>query len=189
MLKSALLFYKKLRGDLESAGFKINPYNPCVANKMVNGSQMTNIWHVDDLKILHRDGWEITNIIKWLGKNYGNINMKRGRKHHYLGMDMDFGEKGIVKISMIPYVKAIIKNFPQEVGTSAAAIPAAECLFQVRDQHEVKQLPEEQAVQFHHNVAKFFVGTRARQDIQKAVAFLSTRVKMPDYDDWGKLKR
>jgi hypothetical protein len=31
--------------------------------------------------------------------------------------------------------------------------------------------------------------TRARQDIQTAVAFLTTRVKNPDEDDWGKLKR
>ena len=37
MLKSALLFYRKLRGDLESMGFKINPYNPCVANMIING--------------------------------------------------------------------------------------------------------------------------------------------------------
>ena len=29
---------------------------------------------------------------------------------------------------------------------------------------------------------------QARQDIQTAVAFLTTRVKNPDEDDWGKLK-
>ena len=34
-----------------------------------------------------------------------------------------------------------------------------------------------------------FVATRVRQDIQTAVAFLTTRVKNPDEDDWGKLKR
>ena len=33
LLKSALLFYKKLRKDLESIGFEINPYNPYIANK------------------------------------------------------------------------------------------------------------------------------------------------------------
>ena len=30
-LKSALLFYKKIVGDLEAYGFKINTYDPCVA--------------------------------------------------------------------------------------------------------------------------------------------------------------
>jgi hypothetical protein len=30
---------------------------------------------------------------------------------------------------------------------------------------------------------------RARRDVQTAVAFLTTRVKCPDKDDWGKLKQ
>ena len=33
LLRSALLFYKKLRGDLERMGFEVNPYDPCVAKK------------------------------------------------------------------------------------------------------------------------------------------------------------
>ena len=32
---SSLLLYRKLRGELEAYGFKINPYDPCVGNKMV----------------------------------------------------------------------------------------------------------------------------------------------------------
>ncbi len=32
MLQSSLLFYRKLRADLEQEGFKMNPYDPCVAN-------------------------------------------------------------------------------------------------------------------------------------------------------------
>ena len=38
ILKSALLFYQKLGSELEALGFDLNPYNPCVANHMVNGS-------------------------------------------------------------------------------------------------------------------------------------------------------
>ena len=34
-LRSILLFYRKLRGELETYGFKINLYDPCVGNKMV----------------------------------------------------------------------------------------------------------------------------------------------------------
>ena len=34
-----------------------------------------------------------------------------------------------------------------------------------------------------------FAANRARRDIQTAVSFLTTRVKAPDEDDWGKLKR
>ena len=44
MLVAALLWYKKFRSDLEDddgPGFVFNPYDPCVANKIVLGSQQT----------------------------------------------------------------------------------------------------------------------------------------------------
>ena len=59
-LQSALLFYEKLVGDLEAYGFKINPYDPCVANKMIDRKQLTVFWHVDDLKISCVDANEAT---------------------------------------------------------------------------------------------------------------------------------
>ena len=64
MLKSALLFYKKLRSSLELIHFEVNLYDSCMANKIVNREQMTIISHVDDSKISHKDGWEITKIMK-----------------------------------------------------------------------------------------------------------------------------
>ena len=54
-LRSALLFLKKLSGGMVKDGFVLNPYDACVANKEINGSQCTIIWHVDDLKISHND--------------------------------------------------------------------------------------------------------------------------------------
>jgi hypothetical protein len=35
-LQAALLFFKKLKNDLERIGFEINPYNASVANRIVN---------------------------------------------------------------------------------------------------------------------------------------------------------
>ena len=35
LMISSPLFYRKLRGEFEAYGFKINPYDPCVGNKMV----------------------------------------------------------------------------------------------------------------------------------------------------------
>ena len=72
LLQSALLFYRKLRGDIELKGFKINPYDPCVANKMIKGYQMTLTWHVDDVKISHKLKSEVDNCINWLKKNMEN---------------------------------------------------------------------------------------------------------------------
>jgi hypothetical protein len=59
-LRSALLLYNKLVANLESIGFKLNPYDPCVANKEVNGTQMMVCWHVDNLKVSHMDPKENT---------------------------------------------------------------------------------------------------------------------------------
>ena len=35
ILRSSLLFYRKLHGELEAYSFNINPYDPCVGKKMV----------------------------------------------------------------------------------------------------------------------------------------------------------
>lgn len=189
MLKSALLFYRKLVKDLESVGFTINPYDPCVANKTSYGSQMTVVWHVDDLKVSHMDPARVTKFCEWIQTIYGPCKVDRGKVHEYLGMNLDYRTPGVVRISMIPYVEKIIRNFPEDLGAIAPS-PGADHLFKIRDEEEATYLPEEQAILFHHIVAQLlFVTSRARRDIQTAIAFLTTRVKKPDEDDWGKLKR
>ena len=70
MLRTALLFYKRLRKDLENIGFKINPYDSCVANMMVNGTQCTVYWHVDDLKMPHVDEAVVTTFLLKLADLY-----------------------------------------------------------------------------------------------------------------------
>ncbi|CAJ1935521.1 unnamed protein product [Cylindrotheca closterium] len=41
MLEASMLWYKKLRGDMEKHGFIFNSYDGCIANKIVNGKQQT----------------------------------------------------------------------------------------------------------------------------------------------------
>ena len=55
MLQAALLWYQKFKTDLEAEGYVFNPYDACVANKMVKGKQHTVVFHVDDLKCSHVD--------------------------------------------------------------------------------------------------------------------------------------
>ena len=54
-MKASLLYYQKFVEFLDKEGFTLNPYDPCVANKMVNGKQQTIVWHVDDCKVNHVD--------------------------------------------------------------------------------------------------------------------------------------
>ena len=95
-------------------------------------------------------------------KTYGDIKVKRGKQHHYLGMDLDFKNDGKVKVLMILSIEKIIKSFPEEVEISTAITPAAEYMFETREKSDAKFITEEQVIQFHHNVTKLlFVSTRA----------------------------
>jgi hypothetical protein len=72
-------------------GFEINPYDPCVANKMMNGSQMTIKWHVDDLMISHLKQEEIMKVVQQIKDIYGeNLKKNVGTVHDYLGMTFDY---------------------------------------------------------------------------------------------------
>ena len=66
LLKSALLFYKNLRVELDSIGFLINPYDPFFPNHDINITQMTITWHVSYLKVSHKDAFEITEFVMGL---------------------------------------------------------------------------------------------------------------------------
>jgi hypothetical protein len=155
---------------------------------------MTVTWNVDDLKVSHKSNLVITEFMRFMDGKYGNnITVNRGKIHDYLGMDLDFSQDGVVKMSIIKHIQRAFDDFPDEIGKNSST-PASDHLFQVRDPEETekmrKWLPEEQAVHFHHTVAQLlFISTRVKKDIQMAVAFLTTRVKKPEEDDWGKLKR
>ena len=98
MVESPMLWFQKLSNDLKSQGFEPNPYDPCVVNKKVNGTNLTVVWHVDDLKISHKDEKVVEDLLVWLDKKYsdanGKVTVTRGDKHVYLGMTLDYSEKG-----------------------------------------------------------------------------------------------
>jgi len=63
---------------------------------------------------------------------------------------------------------------------------APDDLFVVNE--DAEKLSEEGATAFHNLVAKtLYVSKRARPDVSTAIAFLTTRVRAPDVDDWRKL--
>jgi hypothetical protein len=189
-LQAALLFWKDLSGYLQREGFTLNPYDECVANKMIDGAQCTILWHVDDLKISHAKQDVLEDLINTLNEKYGKLaplTVTRGTIHDYLGMTLDYSTPGKVSIRMEEYVRDMLADLPDDMG-GVAMTPASDHLFTVNDTPEF--LDKETADLFHHLTAKLlFVAKRARPDIQTAVAFLTTRVKKPDKDDYKKLTR
>ena len=60
---ASLLYYRKFTKNLKKMGFVINPYDPCVANKTVDGKQMTICFHMDDCKISHVSSKKVDSMI------------------------------------------------------------------------------------------------------------------------------
>ena len=91
-------------------------------------------------------------------------------------------------ISMIKYLQKILDEWPEVLG-GTKAFPATDNLFKVRKDEDRVLLCEEMARQFHRTTAQLlFLCKRARPDVETLVSFLTTRVKSPDEDDWGKLR-
>ena len=87
------MYYSKLCNTLLSSGFKLNPYDSCVANRMVNGKQQTIFCHVYDCKLIHVDPKVNYKFIELLKQEYerkfedgsGKMTVSRGKTHNYLG--------------------------------------------------------------------------------------------------------
>ncbi len=147
---------------------------------------------MDDLKISHVDPAVVTDIIKKLDEEYGDmqpVSQSRGKVHDYLGMTIDFSKKGKVQVKMVDYVKNMLEDLQEPEFQGEATTPAANHLFEVNEDNPTL-LDSDKAEFFHHLTAKLlFLCKRARPDIQTAVAFLTTRVRAPDVDDYKKLAR
>jgi hypothetical protein len=191
-----LIYYQKFFKSLTDIDFVINPHDPCVANKMIEGDQMTICCHVDDCKLSHRRTNVMDSMIEYLRQEYesifedgsGVMTVSRGKIHKYIGMTLYYTVRGQVKITMFDYVDEILTAFdkaePKGGGTKTSAAP--DSLFKVDENCE--KLKQDKAVEFHNLVAKTVYSTkRARPDTCTAITFLTTRVRAPDKDDWNKL--
>jgi len=155
-LQAALLFWQLLSKTLVEWGFKLNEYDPCVANKIINGKQCTFIWHVDDLKVLHVEKKVVEQVIADLNKVFGQegpLTTTHGKVLEYLGMTLDYTSKGKVKISMYEYIEKMLAELPSDMD-GVSKTPAALHLFNTDEGAE--KLLEEKWQLFHHLVAKLF---------------------------------
>ena len=153
-LHAARLFWQKLSKQLiDMWGFDPNKYDDCVVNKMINGSQMTVVWHVDDLKVSHVDAKEVGKFILQMEEAFGKetpLSVSRGKTHEYLGMSLDFGNKGEVRINMEHYIDMMLQDAPSEMD-GISSTPAAAHLFKT-NMEDPKLLDDERKKIFVHLV-------------------------------------
>ena len=105
---------------------------------------MTIVWHVDNMKISHKDSKVVTNIIKKLDEQYSKtasgknvpLTVTQGKNHEYLGMKLDYLTTSKVRIDMREYIRKIMKELEHILDgwNGTAVTPAAEHLFKINDE-------------------------------------------------------
>jgi hypothetical protein len=119
IMVASLLYHQKFVKSLTDIDFVINTYDPCIANKMIEGEQITICFHLDDCKISHHTTKVMDSMIEYLRQEYksifedgyGTMTVSRGKIHTYLGMTLDYTARGQVKITMFDYVDEILTAF------------------------------------------------------------------------------
>ena len=185
----ALQWYKLFSNTLQKLGFTLNPYDKCIANKMINGKQMTISWHVDDCIVSHADQNVVDEFGKRMIKEFGKMEITSGSMHEFLGMKIGINEDRTISVDMRQQLRQVIKEF-EKFDTINANVtkPATYYLFNINPYAE--QLNAELSEAFHSITSKLgYIMKRGRPDIETAVSFLMKRVSKSDTDDWIKLKR
>jgi len=186
-IQSALLWYNLYSSTLRKMGFELNPYDKCVANKIINGKQCTMTWYVDDNKLSHKDPAVVTEVLEEISKHFGNLTITRGKKHTFLGMNITMRKDKKFEIEMKDQLLETIQSFGEKIEGEVAN-PATKNLLHIPEEDE--DLDEEREKRFHSVVAKLlYLMKRARPDLEPAVSFLCTRVSVCKKSDWNKLKR
>ena len=187
-LLGVIIFYNKLSKHLIDHGFVQNEYDMCTFNKMVNGEQITVQFHVDDLKVSHKEQAVLEDFLKDLRDEFGQENElteNKGLVHEYLGIMIDYSIPRKVVFTMFNYLEDVIVEASEDLKNSRSYYPGNDSLMKVNvdSPRSIKD-----ADLFHRHVAKLlFASRRARPDIQVCVAFLCTRVKAPTEQDYKKL--
>jgi hypothetical protein len=95
---ASLLYYWNFVKSLTDIDSIINPYDPCVVNKIIEGEKITICFHIDDCKLSHRKKTFMDRMIGYLQQEYesifedgsGAMTVSRGKIHNYLGMTLDY---------------------------------------------------------------------------------------------------
>ena len=152
-IESALLWYELYVKTLKGMGFKLNPYDRCVANKIINGKQCTIAWYVDDNKISHNDPRVVTEVLNAIKEHFGELVISRGNKHDLLGMKIVMNRKDkTVTIDMRDQLKEAFEMFGGELDETAVT-PARKNLFTTYD-GLCEELDEARSDIFHSVTAK-----------------------------------
>ena len=196
-VESGKLWNEDLTAALMKAGFVSNPEDPCLFNKgsVADKNQITVIVYVDDLMVTCLEQQPIDELWAIMRAKYAkpgepDIVVKKGPVVNFLGMTFDWTLPGEVSITQLGFVAELLTDSALDFSKRAATSPAAENLFDTRDDEEAGVINGEQKDWFHTFTAKcLYLAKRSRPEILTTVAFLCTRVTKSNLDDIKKLER
>ena len=96
---------------MTSLRFTRNPYDWCVMNREIEGTQQTVSFYVDDIKLSYRNENVLLDTVKDLAARYGKIKdrtITRRDVHDFLGITFDFSKRKQLRVIMNSYVQEII---------------------------------------------------------------------------------
>ena len=179
-IESALLWYELYSSTLQDMGFELNPYDKCVANKMIDGKQCTIVFYVDDNKVSHADPTVVTQVLDQIASHFGELSITRGAKHDFLGMNIEIKNKKVYT-DMKHQVEEALEWGGVQNGTKPVT-PATKELY--NDTEHETLLDSEQSDTYHSVVQKFmYLCKRARPDIEPALSYLCTKVSKLNQGD------
>ena len=109
-IESTLQWYKLFSDTLQKLGFTLNPYDKCVANKMINGKQITKSWFVDDCIVSHVDQNAQDESEKRRIKEFGVMEITSGNIHDFLRMKIGINENRTISVNMRQQLRQVKKE-------------------------------------------------------------------------------
>ena len=186
LIQSARIWYNHLRKVMLKYGYVPNEYDPCIFNKTNNDGEIisTGCFHVDDGLITAISEELLDELERDLKREFNNdVKIKRGTKHEYLGMSLDFSVKNKCHVTQRKFISDLVDDWNIKKGRETPARPN---LFEVDPKSE--PLNSEDKKKFHRGVAQaLYLAGRTRGDILCPIIFLTSRVQEPTSQDRTKL--
>ena len=114
-------------------------------------------------------------------KEFGDIKITRGKKHVFLGIDIEITPQKTIEIDMSAQLQEAIEMFGEEINGIMSSI-ATHNLFKVTEDAEPLDSRKQEIL--HSVTAKLlFITKRGRPDLETLISFLTTRLSKSDVDD------
>ena len=185
-IEAGRLFYDFFKNILvDKMGYHMSSHDDCVFNLVDEKGIIisTIVLHVDDGLVTGTSETVLDTFFEKLKSHIGDITVKRGRIHDYLGMTMDFSQPNIVHITIQKMIRDIISEW--KIGSTIRNSPAKAKLFEINE--DSPSLDHEQSQKLHRGIAQLlYLGTHVRPDILCAVIFLTSRVHKLSEEDLNK---